>query len=304
MEDGESESVRLGASDRVTDSGHLPAVTSSRWRWRRGWALVGMILLAVALVVASCSPSSPPPPTGRVPIGHSGSAKPTATMNGAATPSGAETPSSTPIAWTSTPSAAPSSSSPATRPATARPTPPLTPWPSAATSPAPSRAPIPTPSPQLPTPTPTPHPQVAPLVDVSMTTCATGDSQPTEPYCSVPGSATTRSWAVTPVQLPWTSSETTSEGYLAAVELNSSPYWQDLTFCYSVMPEDDGSLDGMGGDGCSVGPSSGGSFGGSPTPPSETPPTVVVWVWTCTGTDLATCQAYGASQGWILPGNF
>jgi hypothetical protein len=88
------------------------------------------------------------------------------------------------------------------------------------------------------------------------------------------------------------------------VELNSSPYWQDLTFCYSVMPEDDGSLDGMGGDGCSVGPSSGGSFGGSPTPPSETPPTVVVWVWTCTGTDLATCQAYGASQGWILPGNF
>jgi hypothetical protein len=109
---------------------------------------------------------------------------------------------------------------------------------------------------------------------------------------------------VTPVQLPWTTSQTTSEAYLAAVELNSSPYWSGLTFCHSVMPEDDGSLDGMGGDGCSVGPSSGGSFGGSPTPSSETAPTVVVWVWTCAGTDLAACQAYGASQGWILPGNF
>ena len=119
-----------------------------------------------------------------------------------------------------------------------------------------------------------------------------------------PGSAAASSWSVTPPQLAWTHSLMTADGYDADIEVNDSPYWYTVSFCYSVMPEDQGSLDGMGADGCSVGPSSGGGFGGSPTPSSQDAPTWVVWIWECAGTDMSTCQAYGVSQGWILPGNF
>jgi hypothetical protein len=305
MEDEEHDSVPRGGPNSVATPGRVPAITASQWR-RLPRRVLLCVVLGVALAVASCSLSGSSQPMGTAPIGRPGSPKPIAAMSGTAVPSGSETASSSPIAETLAPSASPYSSSSATLPATSRPTPLLTPWPSVELAPAPSQTAIPTstPQPSTPAPTPTPAPQVAPLVDVAVTTCATGDSESTEPYCVVPGSATTTSWVVTPVQLPWTTSQPTSEGYLAAVELNSSPYWWDLTFCYSVMPEDDGSLDGMGSDGCSVGPSSGGSFGGSPTPPSETEPTIVVWVWMCAGTDMAACQAYGASQGWILPGNF
>jgi len=305
MEDEEHDSVPRGGPSCVATPNRVSAIRAFHWRRLRGRVLL-CVVLGVALAVASCSLSGSSQPTGTAPIGRPGSPKPIAAMSGTAVPSGSETAISSPIAEILAPSASPSSSSSATLRATLSPTPLLTPWPSARLAPAPSQTAIPTstPQPSTPAPTPTPAPQVAPLVDVAVTTCATGDSESTEPYCAVPGSATTTSWVVTPVQLPWTTSQTTSEGYLAAVELNSSPYWSGLTFCYSVMPEDDGSLDGMGSDGCSVGPSSGGSFGGSPTPPSETEPTIVVWVWTCAGTDLAACQAYGASQGWILPGNF
>jgi hypothetical protein len=190
MEDEEHDSVPRGGPSRVASPGRVPAITASQWRRPRGRVLL-CVALGVALAVASCSLSGSSQPTGTAPIGRPGSPKPIAAMSGTAVPSGSETAISSPIAEILAPSASPSSSSSATLRATLSPTPLLTPWPSARLAPAPSQTAIPTstPQPSTPAPTPTPAPQVAPLVDVAVTTCATGDSESTEPYCAVPGNS-------------------------------------------------------------------------------------------------------------------
>jgi hypothetical protein len=114
------------------------------------------------------------------------------------------------------------------------------------------------------------------------------------------------SWSVLGSNLPWSTSLTTRAAYEGSVETDTSAYWSTLTFCYSIMPTDNGALDGLGADGCSVGPGSGDTFTATAVSASQDAPTWTLWIWTCTGTSGASmsgCLAYGKARDWILAGS-
>ena len=206
----------------------------------------------------------------------------------------ATTPAPTPTATSAVPTAtlSPAALSPAAPPratstSAGKPSATRTPSTPVATPVAPG-TPAPT---ALPTPVPTPTPAPQPgRVSISI---STADASP--------------SWSVSGASLPWTTSLQTRDAFEGSVHTDSSSYWSTLTFCYSIMPTDNGALAGIEGDGCSVGPNGGGDLSTGVTPPTQDAPTWVIWTWTCSGTSpsaLSSCATYGRGQGWILPGSF